>query len=88
MKTNSRTYSFTLSSLFPFLMCTRTRAHTQHTHRTVTKNSELLPVLQKEMAARGYLVFRDQGILSGDEQVLARTEMLKRAPVVCASPPR
>ena len=30
-----------------------------------------MPVLQSVMADRGYLVFRDQGVLSGDEQVAA-----------------
>jgi taurine dioxygenase len=35
------------------------------------KDNELLQVLQKEMASRGYLVFRGQGVLSGDEQVKA-----------------
>lgn len=39
--------------------------------RHTTRNSPLLPVLQKEMAARGYIVFRGQGVLSGDEQVHA-----------------
>ena len=39
--------------------------------RNTSRNSPLLPVLQKEMAARGYLVFRGQGVLSGDEQVQA-----------------
>mmetsp|Transcript_104978 Transcript_104978/g.169092 ORF Transcript_104978/g.169092 Transcript_104978/m.169092 type:complete len:386 (+) Transcript_104978:2-1159(+) len=39
--------------------------------RTTPRDSELLPVLQKEMAARGYIVFRGQGVLSGDEQVRA-----------------
>jgi len=39
--------------------------------RAVKKDNHLLPVLQKEMAARGYLVFRGQGVLSGDEQVSA-----------------
>lgn len=35
------------------------------------KDDELLQVLQKQMAARGYLVFRGQGVLTGDEQVRA-----------------
>mmetsp|Transcript_103642 Transcript_103642/g.167138 ORF Transcript_103642/g.167138 Transcript_103642/m.167138 type:complete len:342 (-) Transcript_103642:352-1377(-) len=39
--------------------------------RKTHKDSKLVPVLQKEMAARGYLVFRGQGVLSGDEQVHA-----------------
>lgn len=39
--------------------------------RTVKPDSKLLPVLEREMAARGYLVFRGQGVLSGDEQVAA-----------------
>lgn len=34
----------------------------------VAKDSELLSVLQKEMAAHGYLVFRGQEVLTGDEQ--------------------
>ncbi len=37
--------------------------------RKTQKDSKILPVLEKEMAARGYLVFRGQGVLSGDEQV-------------------
>jgi taurine dioxygenase len=35
------------------------------------KDDELLQVLQRQMAARGYLVFRGQGVLTGDEQVRA-----------------
>lgn len=37
--------------------------------KSTKKDSPLLPALQKEMARRGYLVFRGQGVLSGDEQV-------------------
>ena len=39
--------------------------------RTVARDSPLLPLLQAEMAKRGYLVFRAQGVLSGAEQVKA-----------------
>lgn len=39
--------------------------------RATTKDSKLLPALQAVMAARGYLAFRGQGVLSGDEQVSA-----------------
>jgi taurine dioxygenase len=34
-------------------------------------DEETLVALQQEMATRGFLVFKDQGILSGDEQVTA-----------------
>ena len=37
--------------------------------RVVSKNDQRLPILQKEMSRRGYLVFRGQGVLTGDEQV-------------------
>jgi hypothetical protein len=37
--------------------------------RSTPQDSEVLAVLQEEMARRGYIVFRDQGVLSGDEQV-------------------
>ena len=39
--------------------------------RTTKKDSKVLPVLEKVMATRGYLTFRGQGVLSGDEQVAA-----------------
>jgi len=39
--------------------------------RNVDKNHPAVPTLQSVMAARGFLVFRGQGVLSGDEQVTA-----------------
>ena len=36
-----------------------------------TKDSEIVTVLEQQMASRGYLVFRGQGVMSGDEQVAA-----------------
>ena len=39
--------------------------------RTTKKDSKVLPVLEQVMATRGYLTFRGQGVLSGDEQVAA-----------------
>jgi len=38
--------------------------------REVKKGDERIEILQKEMASRGYLVFRKQGVYTGDEQVL------------------
>jgi taurine dioxygenase len=40
---------------------------------TVEKDSQVLDALQMVMAARGYLAFRGQGVLEGDEQVAAST---------------
>jgi taurine dioxygenase len=39
--------------------------------RTAKKDSKVIEVLEKIMAQRGYLAFRGQGVLSGDEQVKA-----------------
>ena len=39
--------------------------------RTMAQDSKLVPVLEEIMAEQGFIVFRDQGVLSGDEQVQA-----------------
>ena len=37
--------------------------------RTMAQDSKLVPVLEEIMAEQAFIVFRDQGVLSGDEQV-------------------